>query len=492
MKVRFKATPEKKTHLRDDLWLRRDGQTFDIPWQNAKKLFRDYPDNFESVGLRPEKLGPPVHKPLKLSEITVLTIHYWPSDVLERCLLADLPKEVEFIKIDNVNNKKFTSGAKALNYGIRKAKNDVVICAHEDIKFGKGWFDDFIKQECTLKDWGILGIVGWDFDGEARWGLHYKAPYKVKFLDECCLIVDRKKGLWFDEETFKHFHRYGADFCYQCHAKGLGVYVVAGVADHAVRGYDHDQAWFNQIGIEQDLFDKKWRKDLKVDILMPTFNRPNFLRRAIKSVLGQQSPHWELHVYNDGSHYDFGEIRREFIDKRIYWLGKEQVSDEERCEMGHVSKVRNYLAQATHNELLLWLDDDDWLWPEAVEGAIEYFREHPEVKIAYGKMSAVFENTDPEAPREERIMWPGVPLQDPYCKLGTPQVIMRREVLGYAKWPTENLPQGTLDDAVFWRTLGGKYTFHPADVWMANVYYRSSKCHHALTEQGRQLEPVRE
>jgi len=64
--------------------------------------------------------------------------------------------------------------------------------------------------------------------------------------------------------------------------------------------------------------------------------------------------------------------------------------------------------------------------------------------------------------------------------------------LDYAKWPTENLPQGTLDDAVFWRTLGEKYTFYPADVWMANVYYRSSRCHHALTEQGRQLDPIRE
>ena len=233
-------------------------------------------------------------------------------------------------------------------------------------------------------------------------------------------------------------------------------------------------------------------KDLKVDILIPTFNRPNLLRRAIKSVLDQQSPHWELYVYNDGSHYDFGEIKREFRDERIHWLGKEKVGDEERCEHGHVSKVRNYLAEASYDPLLLWLDDDDWLWPEAAEGTIEYFREHPEVKIAYGKMSAVFEDSDPEAPREKRIMWPGVPLEDPYCRLGTPQVVMRREVLDYAKWPTENLPKGTLEDAVFWRTLGKKYTFYPADVWMANVYYRSSRCHHALTEQGRPLDPVRE
>ncbi|GAH76881.1 unnamed protein product, partial [marine sediment metagenome] len=174
--------------------------------------------------------------------------------------------------------------------------------------------------------------------------------------------------------------------------------------------------------------------NLKVDILIPTFNRPNLLRRAIKSVLEQQSSHWELYVYNDGSHYNFEQTKRKFKDKRIHWLGKQKVNDEERSRMGHVSRVRNYLAQASHNELLLWLDDDDWLWPEAVKGSINYFGKHPEVKIAYGKMSAVFKKTDPKAPREKRIMWPGRPLRNPYCRLGTPQVVMRRQALGYAKW----------------------------------------------------------
>ncbi|GAI15603.1 unnamed protein product, partial [marine sediment metagenome] len=84
MKLRFKATEEKKTHLRDNLWLKRDGQTFDVPWQNANKLMRDYPNNFEAVALRPGRLAPKNHKLFKLSEISLITIRYWPSKVLEQ------------------------------------------------------------------------------------------------------------------------------------------------------------------------------------------------------------------------------------------------------------------------------------------------------------------------------------------------------------------------------------------------------------------------
>lgn len=491
MKLKFVKTKELKTYETTDVKAH-NGQIVEVAPHRGVRLLKIWPKNFFPPEIDLVKLGKPIHEPLKLSQITVVTIHYWPSDVLERCLLPGLPKEVEFIKIDNTDNKLFTSAAKALNYAIKKAKNDVIILAHEDTKFGKDWFTDFIKQECRLKNWGALGIVGTNFDKHMHWGSNHNAPYKMRTLDECCIIINRKNNIWFDEKTFKHFHCYGTDFCFQCLAKGLGVYVIPGVATHAHRGYDHDQAWFKRIRTEQNIFWKKWKKKLKVDILIPTFNRPRLLRRAIKSVLEQQSPRWELYIYNDGSHYDLKKIKRKFGRKKIHWLGKKKVSNKERSEVGHISKVRNYLAQASHNELVLWLDDDDWLWPEAVEGIVEYFGEHPEVKIAYGKKSGVFENTDPEAPREKRIMWAGIPLKDPYCRVGCAQVVMRREVLDYAKWPTKNLPKGTLEDAVFWQTLGKKYTFYPVDVWMANVYYRSSKCHHVLTEQGRPLNPVRE
>ncbi|GAI29315.1 unnamed protein product, partial [marine sediment metagenome] len=90
----------------------------------------------------------------KLSEISLITVRYWPSEILEQNLLSYLPEDVEFIQLDNPDNERWASMAKALNYGIRKAANDLIICAHEDIKFGNHWFEDFLRQEASLKRWG--------------------------------------------------------------------------------------------------------------------------------------------------------------------------------------------------------------------------------------------------------------------------------------------------------------------------------------------------
>lgn len=234
---------------------------------------------------------------------------------------------------------------------------------------------------------------------------------------------------------------------------------------------------------------------LKVDVMIPTYNRPKGLRRAIKSVLYQHSPNWELYVYNDGSDYDFKEIIQDFNDERTHWLGKTKVSNQERCEMGHVSKVRNRLAQASHNSLLLWLDDDDHLWPDAIGDSIHYFEQHPHVKIIFGKMTEQYREVPNETlPKARDIRWPGKSLQDPYLKLGTPQVVMRRKVLSYAEWPIKNLPEkGILEDAVFFRKLGQKYLFHRTDILMANVQWHSKDHGHAiLTKKGKQLQKKRE
>ena len=261
MRLIFFKTPDLQSYLAEDVRAY-DGNIVNVSPQRGMQLLKAYPRNFFSPDIPVVKLGDPVHEPLTLSQITVLTIHYWPSDVLERCLLSGLPEEVEFIKIDNTDNNKFVSAAEALNHGIRESLNDVVICAHEDMQFGKNWFEDFIRQECRLKDWGALGIVGWELDRQMRWGAECEAVHQVKWLDECCIIINRKNGIWFDQETFRYFHCYGVDFCYQCYDKGLGVYVLAGSAHHAWRGYDHDQAWFDRLGVEQDLFNRKWKRKI--------------------------------------------------------------------------------------------------------------------------------------------------------------------------------------------------------------------------------------
>lgn len=257
MKVRFKETSKKTAHGSRGIFLK-DGGIAEVSHEDGQHLFKHWPDNFEQICLRPEELGPRIHEPLQLSEIAVITLQYSASGVLEENLLPTIPHEVEFIKLENTDNQRWHSIAEALNYGIRNARNDILVWVHEDVKFSETWFQDLIQQECTLKDWGALGIQGLDVDRKLHWGSDYTKPQPIPLLDECCIVVNRLNGLLFDEKTFTGVHRYGFDFCFQCQEASLGVYLVTGMAYHNQNVERHPSEWFGEVGTYQGLLEQKW------------------------------------------------------------------------------------------------------------------------------------------------------------------------------------------------------------------------------------------
>lgn len=269
MKLLFRATADMSSYLAEDVRAY-NGNVVQVSQSRGWKLLKTYPNNFFSILIPVSKLGEVVHKPITLSQITVLTINAYP-EILKKCLLPSLPKEVEFIKLDNIDNKNWSSAAKALNYGIKKAKNNIVICAHVDLLLGKNWFQDFINQECRLKNWGCLGIVGVRINPQGEreliWGSNYTCPYPVDALDECCLVVNKKNNLWFDEKMLGDtWHCYGIDFCYQCHSKGLGVYILAGKSDHVKGGTStrRVRAWMDDQRNILSRLEKKWKDKFSI------------------------------------------------------------------------------------------------------------------------------------------------------------------------------------------------------------------------------------
>ncbi len=231
IRIRFKATKQRHEYWNDELHLL-DQQTVLVHPGIAKRLIQNFSDNFEKVRIQCWKIGKQLRRPLKLSEISLVSIVNKP-DVFEKNLKPSIPRGVETIIIDNEGNKKFSSASKALNYGIKQARNTTIITCHQDIQFGKGWFDALIKQECRLRNWGALGIVG-TADGvyRLRWGYDFDRPKKAEILDECVFIVNKRNGLTFDEKNFDGWHQYGSDFSLQCHDKGFGVFILAGECFH--------------------------------------------------------------------------------------------------------------------------------------------------------------------------------------------------------------------------------------------------------------------
>src|SRR5215510_16389067 len=103
---------------------------------------------------------------------------------------------------------------------------------------------------------------------------------------------------------------------------------------------------------------QKTRKDKfpmpAVSVIIPTYNRAEFLRLAITSVLNQTFQDFEIIVVDDASEDHTHEVVSDFSDKRIKYIRHEANK--------RVSAARNTGVLSASGDYIAFLDDDDeWL-----------------------------------------------------------------------------------------------------------------------------------
>jgi glycosyltransferase involved in cell wall biosynthesis len=125
----------------------------------------------------------------------------------------------------------------------------------------------------------------------------------------------------------------------------------------------------------------------RVSVLMLTFNRPQFIGRAIQSVFDQTYRDWELIVVQDGDHALTGSILRDWQarDSRIQYFHREQP--------GNIANACNYGLARARGEYIAILDDDDyWAIPEKLEKQVSFLDENPEYAACGGGVTVVDEH----------------------------------------------------------------------------------------------------
>lgn len=109
-----------------------------------------------------------------------------------------------------------------------------------------------------------------------------------------------------------------------------------------------------------------------ITTIIPTYRRPKLLRRAIKSVLNQTYPHFQVCVYDNASGDETAEVVSEFAkkDPRVKY----------HCHPENIGALANFNYGMKHVDTLFFsfLSDDDILLPEFYETALEGFEKHPE------------------------------------------------------------------------------------------------------------------
>src|SRR6185295_4472891 len=115
-----------------------------------------------------------------------------------------------------------------------------------------------------------------------------------------------------------------------------------------------------------------------VSVIIPTYNRQEFVGVSIASALAQTYPNFEAIVVDDGStDATRAEVSR-FTDPRVRYYYKAN---------GGLSSARNFGLDQSAGEFIAFLDSDDLWRPWKLAAQIELFRRHPDVGMSWSDMS---------------------------------------------------------------------------------------------------------
>ncbi len=107
-------------------------------------------------------------------------------------------------------------------------------------------------------------------------------------------------------------------------------------------------------------------------IIIPLYNKENFIANTIQSVLDQTFQDFEIIVINDGSTDKSEEKLLQFKDSRIYYFNKENKG---------ASAARNYGIEKASANFITFLDADDYWYPTFLETMFTIISKVPNQKV---------------------------------------------------------------------------------------------------------------
>ncbi|VAX38082.1 hypothetical protein MNBD_UNCLBAC01-1348 [hydrothermal vent metagenome] len=107
-------------------------------------------------------------------------------------------------------------------------------------------------------------------------------------------------------------------------------------------------------------------------IIIPTYNRKEFLKITINSVLQQTFDNFELIIVDDGSSDYTHDFVKGLSDKRIVY---------EYQENRGVSAARNRGIKLSRGDWVVFLDSDDKFVPEKLFKTFEFINQFPAIKV---------------------------------------------------------------------------------------------------------------
>ena len=112
-----------------------------------------------------------------------------------------------------------------------------------------------------------------------------------------------------------------------------------------------------------------------VSIIVTCYNRADMVARALTSVWEQTYRPLELVIVDDGSKDNSMEVIQKWCEEHPDGNGFSRIA--KTFPNGKLCVARNRGIEMSHGELIQYVDDDDWLYPFAIEEKVNAFLKDP-------------------------------------------------------------------------------------------------------------------
>lgn len=107
-------------------------------------------------------------------------------------------------------------------------------------------------------------------------------------------------------------------------------------------------------------------------VIIPTYNRDQFIQKAVDSVLNQSFDNFELIVIDDGSEDQTQQVLSKYSDQRLKCFKQQNQG---------VASARNRGLELARGNWICFLDSDDWWVNHKLERTFKEIKTNPKIKI---------------------------------------------------------------------------------------------------------------
>lgn len=218
---------------------------------------------------------------------------------------------------------------------------------------------------------------------------------------------------------------------------------------------------------------------------MTSYNKPDYVGKAIANILNQTLGDFELLLMDDNSNEATQEVIKPFLqDSRIKFYRSSINSIAERVQKTRYAALINEALKDAKGEYITYVTDDNMYVPTRLEKMVGFLEQHKEVQIVYSASTTI--HLDTEGNPVKTITRPAKSITaNAPCTLDHCSIMHRASVLPilqkeWGSYWDEDPEFYRIGDARFFWRLNHFWSFYPINEVLDINYITPYSIHHQL------------